>query len=325
MGIPRRRFLQYAGAAAAAPAFARRASALDYPNRPVRIIVGFAAGGPQDIFARLIGQRLSERLGHQFVIENRLGAGGNVAAEYVVNAAPDGYTLLNVGPPNAINATLYQKLNFNFIHDIAPVAGVARSPNVLDLNLSVPARTVPEFIAYAKAHPGKINAASGGNGTVPHVAAVLFNILADVELVHVPYRGEALAIPDLMAGQIQVEFGSIAWSIEYIRAGKIRGLAVTTATRSPLLPDLPAVAEFVPGYEASGWYGIGAPSNTPAEIVEKLNGAINAVLADPAMQARLADIGGTALVLSPAAFGQLIDDETGKWAKVIKTAGITAE
>jgi tripartite-type tricarboxylate transporter receptor subunit TctC len=325
MRLPRRRFLHLAAGAVALPVATRVASALDYPTRPVRIIVGFAAGGPQDIFARLIGARLSERFGQQFVIENRLGAGGNIAAEYVINSAPDGHTLLNIGPPSAINATLYEKLNFNFLRDIAPVAGVARSPNVLDLNPNVPAKTVPEFIAYARANPGKINAASGGNGTVPHVALVLFNIMAGVNLVHVPYRGEALGIPDLLGGQVQVEFGSIAWSIEYIRASKIRALAVTTATRSPLLPDLPTIAEYVQGYEASGWYGIGAPKNTPAEIVQKLNTEINAALADPAMQARLAGLGGTALAISPNEFGKLIADETEKWGKVIRAANIKAE
>jgi tripartite-type tricarboxylate transporter receptor subunit TctC len=324
MRVRRRRFLQLAAATAVAPALGRTAWALDYPARPVRLIVGFAAGGPQDIFARLIAQRLSDRLGQQFVVENRLGAGGNIAAESVVNAAADGYTLLNVGPPNAINASLYDKLNFNFLRDIAPIGGVARSPNVLDLNLSIPAKTVPEFIAYAKANPGKINFASGGNGTVPHVAGVLFNMMTGTELVHVPYRGEALGIPDLLGGQIQVEFGSIAWSIEYIRAGKIRALAVTTAQRSPLLPDLPTIAEFVPGYEASGWYGIGAPKNTPEDIIDTLNAAINAELADLQMQSRLASVGGTALALSPGGFGDLIAEETEKWAKVIKRAGIKA-
>jgi tripartite-type tricarboxylate transporter receptor subunit TctC len=325
MKLPRRKFLNLAAGAAAVAGVTRVASALDYPTRPVRIIVGFAAGGPQDIFARLIGSRLSERLGQQFVIENRLGAGGNIAAEYVINAASDGYTLLNVGPPNAINATLYEKLNFDFIRDIAPVAGVARSPNVLDLNPNVPAKTVPEFIAYAKANPGKINAASGGNGTVPHVALVLFNMMAGVNLVHVPYRGEALGITDLLGGQVQVEFGSIAWSNEYIRAGKIRALAVTTATRSPLLPDLPTIAEFVPSYEASGWYGIGVPKNTPVEIVQKLNTAINAALSEPTTQARLAGLGGTALALSPTEFGKLIAEETEKWGKVIRAANIKPE
>jgi tripartite-type tricarboxylate transporter receptor subunit TctC len=325
MHLPRRRFLQAAGAATAAPLFARRAAATDYPTRPVRIVVGFAVGGPQDILARLIAQHLSERFGQQFIVENRLGAGGNVAAETVVNAAPDGYTLLNVGPPNAVNATLYEHLNFNFIRDIAPVAGVARTPNVLDVNLNVPAKTVSEFIAYAKANPGKINVASGGNGTVPHVALALFNVMAGVNLLHVPYRGEAMALPDLLAGQVQAVFGSIAWSIEFIKAGKVRPLAVTTATRSALLPDVPTVAEFLPGYEASGWYGIGAPRSTPVDIIENLNSAINVALADPRMQSQLADLGGTALVVSPDGFGKLIGDETEKWAKVIKTADLKSE
>jgi len=326
MRLPRRRFLHLAaGATVAAPALARRAWALDYPTRPVRIVVGFGAGGPQDIFGRLIGERLSERLGQEFVIDNKLGAGGNIAAETVVNAAADGYTLLLVGPPNAINATLYRTLNFDFIRDIAPVAGVARSPNVLDVNLSVPADTVPEFIAYAKANPDQINFASGGNGTVPHVAGVLFNMMAGINMVHIPYRGEALAIPDLIAGRIQAEFGSMAWSIEYLRAGKVRGLAVTTAKRSPLLPELPTVSEFVPGYEASGWYGVGAPDNTPDDIIDKLNTEITVELKDPKTQARLASLGATPLVLSPKAFGDLIVKETDKWGKVIKGAGIKTE
>lgn len=325
MGLLRRNFLQLAAVAAALPAMPRLATALDYPTRPVRIIVGFPPGGPQDIFARLIGDRLSERFGQQFIVENRTGAGGNIGAEYVITAAPDGYTLLIVGPPNAINATLYENLHFNFIRDIAPIAGLARSPNVLDLNLNVPARSVPEFIAYAKANAGKINAASGGNGSLPHLALVLFNMMAGVNLVHVPYRGEQTAIPDLINDRIQVEFGSITWSIEYFKAGKTRALAVTTATTSPLLPGVPALAEFVPGYEASGWYGIGAPKKTSGEIIHKLNAEINAALADPTLRARLAAVGGTPLELSPAEFTKLIADETEKWAKVIRTANIKPE
>jgi tripartite-type tricarboxylate transporter receptor subunit TctC len=325
MELKRRRFLRLAGAAVAAPALARRANALDYPARPVRIVVGFAVGGPQDIFARLIAQHLSMQLGVNFFVDNRLGAGGNLAVEAVIGAAADGYTLLFVGPPNAINATLYRQLNFDFIRDIAPVTGVARTPNVLDVNLVVPARTVPEFIEYAKANPGKVYAASGGNGTVPHVAMVLFNLMAGVNLVHVPYRGEALGIPDLLADHVQVEFGSMAWSIEYVKAGKLRPLAVTTSTRSPLLPDLPTLDEYLPGYEASGWYGLGAPRATPEDIVAKLNSEVATALANAQMQKQVADLGGTPLPLRPRDFGDLIGSETAKWARVIKYAGISAD
>jgi tripartite-type tricarboxylate transporter receptor subunit TctC len=323
--MKRRRFLQLAGAAAAAPVLPNGAAAFDYPSRPVRIIVGFAPGGPQDIFARIIGAALYGRLGQQFVIENRPGAAGNVGAEAVVNAPSDGYTLLLAGPPNAINATLYGKLNFNFIRDIAPVAAIVRTANVLEVNLSVPAATVPEFITYAKANSGKINMASGGIGSIQHIAGELFSFMTGVKLVHVPYRGEALAIADLIAGQVQVLFGSIASSIPFIKTGKLRAIAVTTAKRSALLPDLPTIGEFVPGYEASAWYGLGAPKNTPAEIVDKLNSEANAALAEPAMRARLADLGGEPLALSPGDFGKLIAGETEKWAKVIQFAGIKAE
>jgi tripartite-type tricarboxylate transporter receptor subunit TctC len=322
MRLHRRKLLSLAASAVALPALSRLARAQTYPSRPVQIVCGFAAGGPQDIFARLIAQVLSERLSQQFVVDNKLGAGGNVATDAVVNAAPDGYTLLLVGPPNAINATLYDNLNFNFIRDIAPVGGIARTPNVMEVNPSFPAKTVPEFIAYAKANPGKINMASGGNGTIPHVAGELFQIMTGIKLVHVPYRGEILAVPDLLAGQIQVIFGSMAWSIDYIKDGRLRALAVTTAVRSDLLPDLPTVGAFVPGYEASGWYGIGAPKATPPAIVDALNAAINECLFAPDMRARIANLGGRVLLLKPTEFANLIAAETEKWGNVIRTAGI---
>jgi len=325
MKLPRRRFLHLAAGAAALPAVSRFARAQGYPTRPVRIVVGFAAGGAADIYARLMGQSLSQRLGQPFVIENRPGAGSNVAAEAVVNSAPDGHTLLMVGPAQAINATLYDRLNFNFIRDIAPVAGVSISANVLEVNPSVPAKTVPEFIAYAKANPGKLNMASGGNGASQHLSGELFKMMTGVNMVHVAYRGEALALPDLLSGQVQVLFGNMLSSIEYIKTGKLRALAVTTAARSEALPDVPTVGDFVPGYEASVWNGVGAPKNTPAEIIDKLSGEINAALADPRMKARLADLGGTVLPGSPAEFGRFIADETEKWAKVIRAANIKAE
>jgi tripartite-type tricarboxylate transporter receptor subunit TctC len=296
-----------------------------YPTRPVRIIVGAAPSGSFDIMARLIGQRLSEQLGQPFVIDNRPGAVGNIATEAVVRSPADGYTLLLVGAPHAINATLYDKLNFNFIRDIAPVAGIDREPLVMAVNPSVPARTVPEFIAYAKANPGKISMASAGNGTPSHVSGELFKMMAGVNMVHVPYRGGGPALPDLLAGQVQVMFPSMSSSIEYVRTGKLRALAVTTATRSDALPQVSTVSDFVPGFEATLWTGIGAPKNTPADIVDKLNREINAGLADPTIKARLADLGGTPLVGSPADFGKLIADETEKWAKVVKFAGIKAD
>jgi tripartite-type tricarboxylate transporter receptor subunit TctC len=324
MELSRRKLLCLTAGAAPLAILPRSAMADTYPSRPVRIICGFAAGGPQDIFARLIAQVLSERLSQQFVVENRLGAGGNIAAEAAVSATADGYTLLLVGPPNAVNATLYDNLNFNFIRDIAPIAGIARTPNVMEVTPSLPVKTVPEFIAYAKANPGKVNMASGGNGTVPHIAGELFMMLTGVKLVHVPYRGEMLAVPDLLAGQVQVMFGSMAWSIEYIRAGRLRPLAVTTVVRSELLPDLPTVGAFVPGYEASGWYGLGAPRATPAAIIETLSAAITDGLIAPDVRARLAGLGGRALLLKPAEFGNLIAEETEKWGKVIRTAGIKA-
>jgi tripartite-type tricarboxylate transporter receptor subunit TctC len=325
MKLPRRQFLHLAVGAAALAVSPRIALAQAYPTRPVRFIVGLAAGGGADILARLMGQWLSERLGQQFVIENRPGAGTNVATEAVVRAPADGYTLLMVLPPNAVNATLYQKLNFNFIRDIAPVAGLIRTPLAMEVNPSFPAKTVPEFIAYAKAFPNKISMASAGIGTSGHVAGELFKMMAHVDMVHVPYRGGAPAIIDLLGGQVQVLFDPVSSSIEYIRAGKLRALAVTTASRSEAFPNTPTVAEFVPGYEASAFFGVGAPKHTPADIIEKLNKEINAGLADPKLKARLADLGGTVIAGSPADFRKLIADETQKWATVVKFAGIKPE
>ncbi len=322
MKLPRRKFLHLAAGAAALPTMSRVAWAQTYPTRPVHLIVGFAAGGPNDISARLMGQWLSERLGQQFVVENRPGAGGNVATELVVRAPADGYTLLLVPAPAAINATLYDNLSFNFIRDIAPVAGILRVPEVMVVNPSVPANTVPEFIAYAKANPGKINMASAGNGSVPHVAGELFKFMAGVDLVRVGYRGGGPALIDLLGGQVQVMFEPTLSTIAYIRAGKLRALAVTSATRSPALPDVPTVGEFVPGYEATAWFGIGAPKNTPTEIVDRLNTEVNAGLADPKIKDRLADLGGVGMPMSSVEFGKLIADETEKWAKVIHAANI---
>jgi tripartite-type tricarboxylate transporter receptor subunit TctC len=308
-------------AAAAALAFPQFASALDYPTRPVRLIVGYAPGGATDIIARLFGQWLSDRLGRPFIVENRTGAANNIATEAVANAAPDGYTLLLVNPANAINASLYDNLNFNFLRDIAPVAGIIRVPNVMEVNPAVPATTVPEFIAYAKANPDKINMASGGSGTSVHVSGELFKMMTGVRMVHVPYRGAAPAVADLIGGQVQIVFDNLPGSIAYIKAGRLRALAVTTATRSPALPDVPTVADFVPGYEASAWFGIGAPKNTPAEIVDKLNREINAGLADLRLRSRLSDLGGAIIAGAPADFGQLLSSETEKWAKVVKFSG----
>jgi tripartite-type tricarboxylate transporter receptor subunit TctC len=295
----RRRFLHLAAGAAALPAMSRIARAQTYPTRPVRLIVGFPAGGVADILARLIGQWLSQRLGQPFVVENRPGAGGTLAAETAARAPGDGNTLLMVGAPDAINATLYDKVNFNFIRDIAPVAGITRSPNVMEVNALFPAKTVPEFIAYAKAHSGMINMASAGNGTVTHISGELFKMMAGVDIVHVPYRGSAPALTDLLGGQVQVMFDPIPSSIEHIRAGKLRALAVTTATRSEALPNVPTVGEFVPGYEASGWFGVGVPRNTPVAIVDKLNKEITAALADPRIKARFADLGSVPLPITP--------------------------
>jgi tripartite-type tricarboxylate transporter receptor subunit TctC len=322
MKLPRRKFLRLAAGAAALPAVSHFAWAQTYPTRPVRLVVGFPPGGGTDIIARLIGEWLSERLGQQLVIENRPGAGSNIATEGVVRAAADGYTLLLVSAAHAINATLYDRLNYNFLRDIAPVAGVIRVPNLMEVNPSLPPKSVPEFIAYAKANPGKVNYASGGNGTAQHLAGELFKIMTGVDMVHVPYRGDAPALTDLIGGQVQVMFGNMPSSIEHIRAGKLRPLAVTTAARSEALPDLPPVGDFVPGYEASTWQGLGAPGNTPAEIVDKLNKEINAALTDPKIKARLADLGGTVLSGSPADFGRLIAGETEKWGKVIRAANI---
>jgi tripartite-type tricarboxylate transporter receptor subunit TctC len=322
----RRQLLHLAVGAAALPALSSTAWAYPYPSRPVRIIVGFAAGGPNDILARLIGQWLSERLGQPFVIENRPGAGSNIATEAVVRAVPDGNTLLLVGTPNAINATLYEKLEFDFIRDIAPVAGLIRGALVMVVHPSVPAKTLPEFIDYAKAHPGKLFYGSGGVGGITHITAELFKQEAGgLDIQHVPYRGVAPALTDLLGGQVQVLFTNLAILIGYIGAGKLRALAITTATRSDALPDIPTIAEFVPGYEASSVFGIGAPRNTPTGIIDKLNREINAALADPDFKARLAHLDGTALGGSPADFGKLIVDETVKWGKVIRLANIKPE
>jgi tripartite-type tricarboxylate transporter receptor subunit TctC len=321
MKLPRRSFLQLAAGAAALPAVSRMAWAQAYPTRPVRIIVGFAAGNGPDILARLLGPWLSERLGEPFVIENRPGAGTNTGTETVVKSPPDGYTLLMVTPANTINATLYDNLNFNFIRDIAPIASISRDPNIMLVNPSVPVKTVPEFIAYAKAHPGQLTMASAGNGSSSHMSGELFKMMAAVDMVHVPYRGGSPALTDLLGGQVQVMFPTTTTSSAYIKAGTLRPLAVTTAMRSKALPDIPTVGEFVPGYEASSVYGLGAPKNTPFEIVDKLNTEINAALADPKMKARIADAGGTVLPGAPAQFGKLIAEETEKWAKVVKFSG----
>ena len=321
MTLPRRRFLHLAARAAALPALPRIAWAQTYPTRPVHLIVGTVAGATPDIDARIIGQWLSERLGQPFVIENRPGAGTNIATELVVRARPDGHTLLLITTANAINATLYDNLNFNFIRDIAPVASLVRTPLVMEVNPLVPAKTVPEFIAYANANPGKINMASAGNGTPQHVSGELFKMMAGVKLLHVPYRSTGPALVDLLGGQVQVMFDTVPASIEFIRAGKLRPLAVTTATRLEVLPGVPAVGEFVPGYEASAWQGIGAPKSTPAEIIERLNTHINAGLADPKMKARLADLGAIPIPMTPADFGKLIANETEKWGKAVQFSG----
>jgi tripartite-type tricarboxylate transporter receptor subunit TctC len=325
MKLPRRQFLHLAAGAAALSAVSRIARAQTYPSRPVRIIIGFAAGGVVEIVARLIGQSLSERLGQPFIIESRPGAASNIATEAVVRAPPDGYTLLLVTAANAINATSYEKLNFNFLRDIAPIASIIRLPFVMVVNPSVPAKTVPEFIAYAKANPGKLTMASGGIGATTHLAGELFKVMTGVDMVHVPYRGLAASLTDLLGGQVQVTFASVPSSIAYIKAGKLRALAITTATRWDILPDIPTVAEFVPGYEASIWFGVGAPKATPAEIVNKLNKEINAGLDDPKLKARLIDLGGTLLAGSPADFDKFIADETEKWGKVVKFVGIKAD
>jgi tripartite-type tricarboxylate transporter receptor subunit TctC len=325
MKFPRRRFLQLTGAAVAASTLPRSARALDYPTRPVRFVVGFPAGGQQDIMARLMGQWLSERLGQQFLVENRSGAGGNIAAEGVINSPPDGYTMLLVGSPNAINATLYERLNFVFLRDIAPVASFARTPLVMEVHPSVPAKTVPEFIAYAKANPGKVNFASAGNGTPQHVAGELFKLMAGINMVHVPYRGSAPALVDMLAGQVQVMIDPLPASIEHVRTGSLRALAVTTPERFPALPNLPTVTEFVPGYVADSWYGAGLPVNTPTEIVDKLNREINAGLSDPKIRARITELGATVLAGSPPDFRKMIAVETEKWGKVVRASGARSE
>jgi tripartite-type tricarboxylate transporter receptor subunit TctC len=321
----RRQFLQAIAVGAVLPALPRVAWSQAYPARPVRILCGFPGGSSQDIVARIIAQRLSEQFAAPIIVDNRPGAGGNIAVETVVNAPPDGYTLLMTGPNNAVNATLYDNLKFDFIRDIAPVAGIMSVPLVMEVNLTVPATTVPEFIAYAKANPGKINMASAGNGTAVHIAGELFRMMTGVDMVHVPYRGTPAAMTDLLGGRVQVIFDNMPGSIGYLRAGKLRPLAVTTAARSQLLPDVPPLADFVPGYAASAWYGVGAPKGTPAEIIAKLNQAINAALADPAMQARLIDLGGTVLPGSPADLARFIAEETDKWGKVVRFAGIKPE
>ena len=325
MKLPRRRFEHLAINAGLLPIAANHAYAQAWPSRPVRWVVGYAPGGGNDIVARLMGQWFSDRLGQPFVIENKPGAATNIAAEFVVNAAPDGYTLLLVGQPNAINATLYETLPFNFIRDIAPVAGIMRVPNVMEVNPQVPAKNVAEFIAYAKANPGKINWATSGNGTSVHLSGELFKMMTGVDLTHIPYKGSAPALTDMIAGTVQVIFDNMPPSLPHIRAGKLRALAVTTNIRSDALPDVPTVAETVPGYEASAFYGMAVPKGTPPEIIDKLNKEVNAALADPKIKARLAELGGMLIPGTPAEFGKLVSDETDKWAKVIKTGGVALE
>jgi tripartite-type tricarboxylate transporter receptor subunit TctC len=323
--LPRRKFLHLTAGAAALPALSRIAPAQTYPTRPVRLIVTVVAGGSPDIIARLISQWLSERLGQPFVVENRSGAAGNIGTEFVVRAQPDGYTLMLAISANAINASLYPNLGFNFMRDIAPVASISTIPLVMEVNPSVPAHTVPDFIAYAKANPGKINMASGGTGSPLHVAGELFKMMAGVDMIHVPYRSEALALPDLISGQAQVLFGVMPASLGYIRAGTLNALAVTSAKRQEVLPDVPALSEFLPGFEANGWYGVGVPKATPVEIVDRLNREINAALADPQMRQRLDELGCAVFAGSPADFGKFIALETVKWAKVIRAANIKAD
>jgi tripartite-type tricarboxylate transporter receptor subunit TctC len=325
MKLPRREFLRLAATAGALPALTRTALALDYPTRPVRVLVGFAPGSTTDILGRLIGQWLSQQLGQPFIVDNRPGAGGNVATEAAVNSPADGYTLLMVAPANTINMSLYDKLSFDFMHDMAPVSGIVRVPNVLEVNPSLPVNTVPEFIAYAKSHSGTLSFASAGVGTTSHMAGELFDVMAGVDLVPVHYRGDGPAMVDLIGGQVQVGFATMVASIAYIRAGKLRPLAVTTAARSPILPDLPTVGDFVSGYEASSAFGVAAPRDTPVAIVAILNKAINAGLADPAIAARLADLGGVALTGSAVDYGKFLADDVEKWRKVIRAANIKAE
>jgi tripartite-type tricarboxylate transporter receptor subunit TctC len=325
MKLSRRQFLVLAAAAATSQTVSQAASAEIYPSRPVRVMVGFAAGQAIDIVTRIVTQSLSERLGQQFIIENRPGAGGNIATEAVVRAPPDGYTLLAIGSNNMINATLYQNLSYDFIRDIAPVASVYRVPQVMEVNPSFPAKTVPEFIAYAKAHPGEISFASAGNGSVAHVTGELFKMMTGVNMLHVPYRGAPPALTDLIGGQVHVMFDNMPSSIEHIRAGRLRPLAVTSAARLQALPDIPTVGDFVSGFETSAWAGIGAPKDTPAEIIDTLNREINAALAEPAVQARITDLGGLVLALTPSAYASLIAQETDKWAKVVKFSGARAD
>jgi tripartite-type tricarboxylate transporter receptor subunit TctC len=325
MTLPRRQFFHLMAGAAALPTAPHIARAENYPSRPVRIIVGFAAGSTSDILARLMGQWLSVRFGGQFIVENRPGAGGNVGAEALVNSPADGYTLLMVPPAVAANPALYAHLSFDFLRDTMPVGAVVRAPNVAEVNPSVPVKTIPELITYAKGNPGKLSFASAGIGTTSHLAGELFNTMTGANLQHVPYRGDGPAIADLIAGQVQVGFATMTASIGYIRADRLRPLAVCTIQRSEALPDLPTVAEFVPGFEASSWFGIAAPKGTPAEIVERLNREINAGLADPTIKTRLVDMGGTPLSGSPADYGKLIANETEKWGKVIQAAGIKPE
>jgi tripartite-type tricarboxylate transporter receptor subunit TctC len=321
MKLPRRNFLHLAAGAVVLPAVSQIARAQTYPVRPVRMVIGYPPGGSADITARLTGQWLSERLGQPVVIESRPGAATNLATEAVVRAPPDGYTLLLVAPANAINTTLYDKLNFNFLRDIAPVAGIIRFANVVVVNPSLPIKTIPDLIAYAKANPGRLNMASSGNGSTIHMSGELFKMMTGINMVHVPYRGGAPALTDLMGGQVQVMFDNIPTSAEHVKAGKLRGLAVTSTARSEVLPDLPTVADFLPGYEASAWYGLGVPKNTPADIIEKVNNAMNAILADPKSQARFAELGASLLPGSAADFGKLLADETEKWGKVVKFSG----
>jgi tripartite-type tricarboxylate transporter receptor subunit TctC len=321
MTLHRRKFLSLAGAGLATPAISRLAHAQGYPNRSVRLIIGYPPGGSADITARLIANSLSERLGQQFIVESRAGGGTNIATEAVINAPPDGYTLLLVAPANAINATLYEKMNHVFLRDIAPVAGLIRFPNVVVVNPNVPVKTIPELIAYAKENPGKLNMASSGNGSTIHMSGELFKMMTGVNMIHVPYRGGALALTDMVGGQVQVMFDNIPTAAEFVKTGKLRGLAVTGAARSEVLPDLPTVADFVPGYEATSWYGLGAPKGTPTEIVGKLNSEVNTILADPKMKARFLELGAIMLPGTPAEFGKLVADETEKWGKVVKFSG----
>jgi tripartite-type tricarboxylate transporter receptor subunit TctC len=321
MKLPRRQFLRLAAGAAAIPAVSQVAHAQAYPSRPIRMIIGYPPGGSADITARLTGQWLSERLGQPVVIESRPGAATNLATEAVVRAPADGYTLLLVAPANAINATLYDKLSFDFLRDIVPVAGIIRFPNVVVVNPSLPVKTIPELIAHAKANPGKLNMASSGNGSTIHMSGELFKMLTGINMVHVPYRGGAPALTNLMGGQVQVMFDNVPTSAPHIKAGKLRGLAVTSAEPSEALPDLPTIADVLPGYEASAWYGLGVPKGTPPEVVDTLNKAMNAILADPKAQARFKELGASLLPGTPAAFGKLLVDETEKWGKVVKFAG----